>query len=334
MSTFDIGIGMTQATLNDAVATFFRRPRLRSTLFQGRRSLELMGIPVVAGWEILEAPILRLAPPAEELWQNAIDQSGQTPTAVPGAFTLELPRLHVSLGQPDGGARETELVATVIATASLSQNDLALDARALVVDLAQASELDRLIYQTFIIPQVLQATDALFSGREIPDISFQGLSFGSVTIVIDEGRIIALANLAGKPAPPPVNSNTLPDRPFFILLSREAMAIAAQRGGSGMQGKVIERTGVERYSIASAEYKAQIRLDSVVAQPSAALTELDVVVAISPSLVAGVSVFQALGNEVVNTANQAGNEVVNTANQVGDTFKQAGREIEKAFSSY
>jgi hypothetical protein len=134
------------------------------------------------------------------------------------------------------GNREATIHFEAICTAALEDGRLSINPQAVVVDLSSASPLDRVIYTKVIIPQVLRMAGNLLSGRELPELAFQGFRFGPAVLSVGSGSLSVVANLPGKPVPPAPPPGALPTGGLSMLLSREAMQQVADQAGRHLAG--------------------------------------------------------------------------------------------------
>jgi hypothetical protein len=325
MSNYDVAISIDQATLNRVIATAFGRQSLRSKLFSGRQTITFQGVQVTVGWEVQQVPTLSLTPPSTQQWQNAIKQDGGAAQPMQNAFVVNIPQLKVTMENTSGKIEEATTSVEAICTISINalNNKLSLDPVALVVDLSQASAFDKVIYRTFLIPQVLHMADSLLSDEQFPDIDFKGIRFGPAVLIVGTGRIVAIANLQGKPAPSAPPADSFPDGPLYILLSREAMQQVVSRGTQDLRGKRVSASGSRDFTVGKANYNVSLQFDSVSASLTNDLTVVNASLGVSVSASAGVDVVSAIGGTIVNAAKT-----------VGDGVVSAGKAVADAFSSY
>jgi hypothetical protein len=325
--SYDVLISMDEAGFNRIIATLYSRPRLRDSLFKGSEVGAFSGVNANVSWEVLQAPTMVFSPPTPEQWSRSIKEDGTAPQPTQNALIARIPKMRVSR-QSSQGDQDATISLDAICTVGLRNNELVIDALAVIIDLSAATPLDRLIFTKVIIPKTLAMADSLLSGRQIPSIDFKGISFGAAALGVGNGRMVGVANLVGKPTPALPDFNALPHGSFYILLSREALRLVANAGAQGLRGQTANRSGSESFTLGRANYNARVRLDNVSAQVTPDVTVVSASVGINASADAGIDVVDIIagavttaGNAIADTATTAGNAIVDTANKVGDAFK-------------
>ncbi|HEY3364147.1 MAG TPA: hypothetical protein VGK74_03710 [Symbiobacteriaceae bacterium] len=332
MSTCDVIICVDQATLGGIVAALYGRPSLRDKLFRGSRAVDVLGVNVNVTFDVLQPPVISLNSPTDEQWRLGITKDGNPAQKAPNAVVVHFGQVKVGKQREAGGYDETTTAFDAICTIGLANNTLAIDPLAVIVDLSHASPDDQIIFPAVVIPQILQMVGTMLSGEHLPDINFQGIRFGDVVLSVGGGRLAAVANLAGKPAPGAPLLDSLPPGQFYLLLSPAVMQSFADSAAAGMNGKQLPpQSGSQGFGVASAEWNANARLDHVSARVSPAdMTSLDLAVTVSIDASAGVNILGPLGDLV----NKAGNAIVDAGKTVGDGIVDTANKIADAFSSY
>jgi hypothetical protein len=322
MNQYDVAISLKQSILNQLIDLLFNRPTLKDQLFRGSQTATLAAVSVTVEWEIQQPPKVMLSPPDIAQWQKAIKQNGDALPPVQNAFVIHFPALNVSRQKLSGEPDEETIALDVIGVASLTNNQLVLTPIAAVVDLSHAKPLDRLIFKTILIPQVLQIAGTMLSHQQMPRLDFQGVQFGSPVLTIGNGQIIVAANLAGKSPPATPSFSQLPNTnaPFYVLLSRAVMQQIADREIQCLQGKSVATSGTESFGLGRANYRASATLNTVAVQPLSAPASVQAHIGVEISASAGVDIFSVISDRVTDTVDT-----------VGKTFEEAGEAIENLF---
>jgi hypothetical protein len=305
MSNYDVAIVMNQAALNGVLASLFAQQNLRSQLFSGSQQASVLGTKTTVSWSVLQTPTVTLSPPSAQQWSQAIKQDGSTPQPAQNALVVSFPALQVSETSTNPSTVPVEAI--VVASIN-SKNALSLAPVAVIVDLSKASTFDQTLYKEIIIPQVLNLTTSMLSGEQIPNISFQGVQFGSLVLSVGNGLLAGVANLNGKPAPAAPDLTSLPNQNFYILLSHDAMQQIASTGSHQLQGQSTHTSGSKSFGIGSADYNAGIKLNNASASVSSSdLTRVNASVDVSASASAGINLFDSIGQTIVSIGQQIGN---------------------------
>lgn len=294
MSTFDIAVCIDEVTLNKIAASLFGRQSLRGKLFSGSQSILIAGVNASVGWSIEAPPLVSLNPPTPAQWAASVKKDGTALQPAENAFLVHIPHIKVQKSA-SGGVTEADTSFDAICTASLVQNAITIVPLAVVIDLSQASKIDKVIYDKILIPRVLDMVGSMLSGRQLPNIDFQGATFGPFVIAVGGGLLAAAANASGKPAPQTPSIGSLPKGRFSVLMSPETMQTLANKGTSSLQGKSTGASGSQSFGIGKANYSANVRLNSVSASVSPSdLTSVNASIGVQVSAGAGIDVLSVI----------------------------------------
>lgn len=322
MSSYDIAISMNETSVDRILSSLYGKPGIRNTIFKGTKTSTVMDVEVILGWDVLSPPTVSLYPPSPQQWKAAVKGDGDAPAPVTNAFLVNFPKVQVSKKSTSGSADSTDKRIQAICTAKMQSGQLSIDAQAVIVDLAGASDLDSAIYRLVLIPQVLKVADSLFSDKQIPDVGYDGVSFGEPSIAVGSGRLVGVANLSGKSAPAAPDTASLPNGNFYVLLSRDAMAQIANNGVAGLRGKSASTSGSKGFGLGDAKYDASVRLVTISVRLSDGnLTTIPADVQIQASASAGVDLFGGVINHVTDAAKTAAKGVEDAGKAIGDAFK-------------
>lgn len=262
MSQYDAALGVSAATLDQALSQLYSNQAARSALFAGQEHSEMGGSTYTAIWDILIAPSFVLEPPDDALWTASINSHGEHPTVreKPASNLLQLvfPQLKASYGK-DG---QTPVSGTgkviVFATISIMGTTATLSPLAVWLDESQMKGWDRTILNRLILPRVLEKAGQILAGFQIPPLSFKGIDLTPSQAVIAGGLFVLGASLKGS-APVNLSNANWPSQPLFLLVSSELMTQAAQKvAAEKLVGKKLEDSGKCLNDLASYSASCQI----------------------------------------------------------------------------
>lgn len=327
LSAFDVGICIDETMLNRVIASLYGRPDLRQGLFAGTDHTSVGGVEVSAAYDVQAVPTVRLAPPTPQQWQQAI-QAGGAAATVPTANALvaHFPRVALTLAPGTPAAASTTVDFDAIAVAALAGGRLSITPLGVCVDLSGASTNDQLLYRVLVIPRVLRMLGAMLAAESVPNISFQGVRFGPAVVTLGAGRLAAVANLEGRPAPAPPSPEALPTVAFGVLLSRDAMQRVADAGTAKLRGKRLSQSGSASFGIGTAAYTANLDVADLALRVADPLT-VDARVTLSASASASVDILGYVWDQITGAADSAAGTVV-------DGITTAANAVADAFSSY
>lgn len=294
MSAFDVSICIDESTLNGIVASLYGRPSFRSKLFSGNQPIQIAGVNATVGWSVEAPPLVSLNAPTKAQWDASVKKDGTLTAPIAPAIVVHIPQIKVQK-TASGSVMETTTSFDAICTVRLSQNSITIEPLAVVIDLTQASKIDKVIYDKILIPRILDMVGTMLSGRQLPNIQFQGVSFGPFVLAAGNGLLAVAANLAGKPVPQSPAIGSLPRGRFSVLMSPETMQLLADQGTRSLQGKSTGASGSQSFGIGKASYHANVQLNSVSASVSPTeLTTVNASIGVQVSASAGVDVLSVI----------------------------------------
>ncbi|MGJ4788457.1 hypothetical protein [Leptospira koniambonensis] len=336
MSDYDLLINVNESVFNQALSSLYGKENLRNKLFKGTKSETYLNTPVNVSWDVLTAPILSLNPPTDADWKSSYKQDGKTPSPVQNAFLIKFPKLKVSKDQ-NGSVLDTTLSVQGICSIKLdiSSNRISIDSYALIVDISNASPLDQFIYKSIIIPQILKTADSALEGGQIPALDFHGAKFGEINIFVGQGRFLASANLESKAKAAIPNLNSIPNQPFFILISKEASQSIVNQETASLIGKKQSTSGSKSFGIGTANYDAAVRINRLGVQLLDDPTQVSSTADLSITAGAGVDLLGPVVGAIVDAAKYVGSGAAyvgtTVANGVVDVSKTvAGGTVDAA----
>lgn len=322
MSAFDVAICMDQSTLQRIIAALYAQPGFRQDLFSGGGSVTVAGVPLSVAYDVLAAPTVTLEAPTAAQWQSAIQADGTQAQPTGNAMVLHLPQVRVTRSPGSPQAASTVVAFDAIAVVSLSAGQLRISPVGVCIDLSSASTTDQTLFRGLIIPRILTQIGALLAAESVPNISLQGARFGDAVLVLGSGRLAAVANLQGRPAPAAPSPQSLPPVPFCVLLSQTAMQAVAATATAGLRGKQLEQSGSASFGIGTAQYTARLSVDSLSVSVQ------------SPTTVQANAGLSASASASVDVVGAIWDQITGAASTVASGLETAGNAIKDAFSSY
>jgi len=337
MNAYDLVIGMDQSCVNKMITSLYSRQTLRDKLFAGDKTTDILGTEIKVSWRVESAPIVSLDAPSSDQWNKAIKSNGNVQAPIDNAFLVHMKQLRLTQSQQNGGSNlETTTALSIICHMSINEKKLYISPMAVIVDLSSASESDKLIYKSIIIPKVLDMAGQMLSGEQLPKINYQGLQTGTPLLAIGNGRLVAVANLEGGSDPATPTAADFPNETFYTLFSRHALQNIMDIGAKDIAGQSTSTSGSQGFGIGKASYNASIRIDSVSISPASNdLTQADAEMRISASASAGISILPPflgeVGQGVTTAANTVAKGTVDAANTVAHGVTKAANSVKHFF---
>jgi hypothetical protein len=213
--SFDLAVGVNQQQMNDCSQQLYNSV---PSLFTGSgTSPQYPGITMK--WQATQAPGFDLSQPAP-------------------VFNLHYPNLYVALMQTDNEQTTFNLDVTVSCEITMSDNKVQFAATGASCEPLQ-DKTENFFAQTLVLPQILSSAKKAMAGLTIPPPDMPGIPLSPVVASIQNGSIVALANLQSKGTPTFPGIYPWPPGEFFTLLSNDALqaAISHAVGNIDVSGK-------------------------------------------------------------------------------------------------
>lgn len=305
-----MAICMNESALQGIVASLFARPAFRQNLFAGTGTVTVAGVPLTVAYDVVAAPTVLLSAPTPAQWQIAIQAGGGAARPATNAVVLHFPQVTVTRSPHTAQAASATVSFDAIAVVALNAGQLQIRPLGVCIDLSAASADDQILYRGLIIPRVLDMLATLLAAESVPAIRFQGVRFGDAVLVVGAGRLAAVANLEGRPAPAAPAPEGLPAVPFCVLLSPPAMQAVAVAATAGLQGKQLSQSGSASFGIGTADYQATLHVDSLTLQVQSPTTVL-AHTGLTASASASVDVVGAIWDQISGGVDTAANAIAN-----------------------
>lgn len=288
MSNYDALIGVNEARLNGILAQVFASPQLRQSVFIGGQAGNYSGVDFRVNWTLNAAPTLSLRPPTLQEWQASIKGGGSPATPQAGAFIVNLSSLTVKL-DATGQTLDTTVPVTAICTIAISGTTISFTALGIIVNLSQASDLDKYMISNVLVPEILAMLTKALSGVAIPKINIAGIPLTPPVVGITHGYLLTAFNL-GQFGTPSVENVAIPGDPFFALLSQRMLQTAVDfEVRSNLQGKTFDKSGSEGGGGFSAGYSVHGEIQRIAVSVTPNPTVLHANVSLGMSASAGIN---------------------------------------------
>jgi hypothetical protein len=306
MSSYDLLIGVGEERLNAILAQVYASDQLRRSLFSGSQSGAFTGLEYRVDWSVGVAPTISLKAPTQDEWSAAIKGGGAPAAPQSGAFLVNLSSLSIKL-QATGESLDTTVPVRAICTVAAGGGALSISALAVIVNLNAASDLDRYLIESVMVPTILDMLNKTLSGISIPQVNVMGMALTPPVVGIMNGYLLTAFNLVNSGTPSP-DGAAIPGDPFFILLSRQLVQSAVDfQVRSNLQGKTFDQSGSEGGGGFSAEYSVHGRIDGITAATTSNPTALRANASLSMSASAGITTPVGV---VVRTIEDIGKKII------------------------
>lgn len=271
---FDLAIGLDATSINSAATVVYTQ--LYPDVFTGKQSVSRDGLSFDVSWDVKTAPTFDLSPPANPT-QIVADHLAQPraqrhyPVAMPdihvallaelGDQTFQMMMADVALTVSGDGSSATDPVAlTIYVQASSAGGVLSLNPLKAVATTENPS--DQWFVNTVLLPQAMTMAKTLLSAIDLPPLTYPGLSMTAPAIFVDDQRLIAMANIAGKSVPEPAPGNWPPSS-FFALMSDDAKIRVARANTASIIGHGSGKHGDFDIGIGKVYYSAEFEVASI-----------------------------------------------------------------------
>lgn len=250
MPNFDIAIALTEDELNQVTSSIYES--VYPDVFTGHDTIKKKGLKVSVDWKVTKPPKFDLSGSqevtsrvAEALANRVSAESEETSDVVAQqaaahvtAFEIAFPEIKFTSDENNG---ETFSLKNVRADCRAEQDG---DRVSFIVEKISAKHAkgpSGIIVEKVILPGIKKTLNELFSGLKIPPPKLAHTDLSPLALAIEDGHLVAAANLARRGTPPPPESKAWTDAPFTTLVSQEALQATSQdlkkgKGDSGSGG--------------------------------------------------------------------------------------------------
>lgn len=270
----DLMVGADVDVVNEVAEEVYEQ--LYPRYFTGSRPLDVEGASFTVTWDVKEAPVFDLTPPArtdESLRAHLAahrvpeadlaEHTAALAASLDGStFQVLLNRVRITVDSGDGDPAEEDAAITVDVQATTSGTGLfTLDPYKATAD--APSKVDRIFLDKVVLPNVLDQARQVLAGISLPAPQISGLALSVPVPVIEPGQAMAALNLAEHGTPTPPFPDSGPDSPFFVLLGKDAVERVAQLATASLDGQPFHADDSEDVLGSTGYYKADVTMSDV-----------------------------------------------------------------------
>jgi hypothetical protein len=215
MSTFDVAVGLDEATLNKALAQLFGHAGFQEKVARGQQTVPTPADEIHIRWDLQAVPTLSFAKPSEARWKAAIKGLHDQKLPDPNLFTLVCPSLFVELKYADGNTESDVMEVHLYAHLQMAGGKVTVDPYGAWVDRATLKEIQFDVFSALVFFGLEMAEKAL-TNLALPSLPADlGVNLGPPTAVIDGQRLVV--GMALSPDTVDLGGATWPEAPLFVL---------------------------------------------------------------------------------------------------------------------
>jgi hypothetical protein len=268
MMNLDAAAGMDLPSLNDLLRQYYTSAESTApgnNPFDNTQSKTLPNIgKVLLKWKLNVAPVLAFGPPSQAVWDAALDSAGHTnaqdkkPLPSGPMVQLTMPDLSASYtldAQPSMGGESKNVIA--YATLAFPPGEIDIQLVALTINESSFSTWDKVIFNTFLVPEIFKAAQQMMSVIHLPTLSWKGVTLNPVQISLQGSRLLAAATLTTNKAPLDTSGAVWPTDPIFVIASQSLINAALAAGIAPYQNYPFKDSGNFK-SLADWDYSGQV----------------------------------------------------------------------------
>ncbi len=215
MSTFDVAVGLDEATLNKALAQVFGHAGFGAKIARGQRKVPTPAGEINIAWDLKAPPTLSFVKPPDERWKAAIKGLHDEALPDPNLFTLVCPKLWVELQYADGVTQSDVMEVHLYALLQMAGGTVTVDPYGVWLDQDKLENVQSDVLRSLIFFG-LEMAEKVLTDLTLPEIpSDLGVNLGPPAAVIDGRRLIL--GMALRPATVDLVGATWPEAPLFVL---------------------------------------------------------------------------------------------------------------------
>ncbi len=219
MNTFDVAVGLDEATLNKALAQLFGHAGIQEKVARGQQKVPTPVGEIQISWELRAPPILSFQRPTPAQWQEAIKGLHDQELPAHNLFTLVCPDLWVGLEYADGKSESEALEVRLYAHLQVANGKVTVDPYGVWLD---RSRLQKIQFDAFsaLVFFGLEMAEKAVTDIALPEFPPElGVRIGQPVAEIDGQRLIVAAALS--PRVVDLDGATWPAAGLFLLGSHD-----------------------------------------------------------------------------------------------------------------
>src|SRR5436190_246702 len=130
--SFDVALGMDEASLGQVLASLFNRPGFKARFFTGSEPIDAAGVKGTVSFALEAPPEVRLSAPNADQWKRAIKVDGSVAQPADNAMIVHPPKLKLARPDESGRGQEGVISLDAIVTVGLQNNLLSYNALAII----------------------------------------------------------------------------------------------------------------------------------------------------------------------------------------------------------
>lgn len=219
MSTFDVAVGLDEATLNKALAQLFSHAGIQEKVARGKQKTSTPIGEIDITWELKEPPTLSLTDPPPDRWKAAVKGLHDQALPAHNVVTLVCPALYAELEYADGKKESDITEVNLFAHLRVANGEVTVDPYGVWVDPAKLKEIQPSAMNALLFFGLEMAEKAL-TGIALPAIPWDlGVELGPPSAVIDGQRLIIGAASGHRTVD--LSGGTWPTAGLFVLGSHD-----------------------------------------------------------------------------------------------------------------
>ncbi|NUT49367.1 MAG: hypothetical protein HOV94_18965 [Saccharothrix sp.] len=267
----DVAFGLSSGTLGDIAGRIYQQQYPQ--YFKGETQFADGDDDYTLDWDVVQPPAFDLTSEVDsaglakavvgdgELEGISRDDllRGVADTYDGRTFHVDLPQVELTLTVDDTPAYDT---ASVRIAAMVDDSGPDLVVTPLSATVSTGDQFPDWVYNTVVVPIVLDAARQLLAGIPLPIPSVEGVELTYPVVQVAEDHIVLTANLADRSMPARQFSGW-PDDPFFAVLGPDAVRAVTSTATDELDGMTDHPHDEEDIVVGTAYYKATVTVSDV-----------------------------------------------------------------------
>lgn len=217
MSTYDVAVGLDEATLNRALAQLFGHAGFQEKVVRGKQKTSTPIGEIDITWELKSPPTLSFAKVDPDRWRTAVKGLHDKELPADNVFTLVCPELYAGIEYADG-ARESDITEiNLFAHLQMADGKVSVDPYGVWVDQEKLKEIQPSALNALIFFGLEMAEKAL-ADIALPSLPADlGVELGPPVVLIQDQRLVV--GMAEKSGKADLSGAAWPGQGLFVLAS-------------------------------------------------------------------------------------------------------------------